>query len=191
MSGPASTTVDNGARRSREDKARVDWGGETAEIPRLRRTSKVSHWEVPPLHESPRAARRPSLDALLVTGLVAVVLAVLAWNIVGFPTASDDEGTYLAQAWAVRNGVGLAHYTYWYDHPPLAWIQLAALSWLPAALLPGSLAVAAGRLAMLPVAAASLALVYVFCRRLGLGRLVAAGALLLYCLLYTSDAADE
>ncbi len=85
-----------------------------------------------------------------------VILVVNAWNITGYPGLSDDEGTYLAQAWAVRNGSGLAHYTYWYDHPPFGWIQLAGLSWLPPMLLPDALAVAAGRLAMLPVFAVTL-----------------------------------
>lgn len=113
-------------------------------------------------------------DSWLVGAVVTLVLTVQAWNITGFPTASDDEGTYLAQAWAVRHGVGLAHYTYWYDHPPLGWIQLAGLSWLPEWLLPGSLAVGAGRLAMLPITAVTMVLVYVLCRRLGVARWAAA-----------------
>ena len=122
-----------------------------------------------PVEQAPPAPvpeRRSRTDLYLVGGLTAVVLAFLAWNITGFPTASDDEGTYLAQAWAVQHGQGLAHYTYWYDHPPLAWIQLAGLAWLPAVLGPDLLAVAAGRIAMLPVAAASLVLVYVIGRRM-------------------------
>ena len=126
--------------------------------------------------ESSAATRRgfSRAEIWLVAGLVMVVLAIQAWNITGFPTASDDEGTYLAQAWAVQHGIGLAHYTYWYDHPPLGWIQLAGVSWLPAWLMPDALAVGAGRLAMLPVTAVSLILVYVFCRRLGFARWSAA-----------------
>jgi hypothetical protein len=38
-----------------------------------------------------------------------VVMAVQGWNIADYPTLSDDEGTYLAQAWAVQQGEGLAH----------------------------------------------------------------------------------
>ncbi|MFD0597800.1 hypothetical protein ACFQZ4_40500 [Catellatospora coxensis] len=110
--------------------------------------------------------RLRSPGSLLVTGVTAIVLFVHAWNITGFPAASDDEGTYLAQAWAVQQGLGLGHYTYWYDHPPLAWIQLAALSWLPAALSDG-LAVPTGRYAMLAVTAAILLLTYLLGRRLG------------------------
>jgi hypothetical protein len=134
---------------------------------------------VPERVERPKA-RRKRADLCLAGGLTGVVLFFLSWNITGFPSASDDEGTYLAQAWAVQHGVGLAHYTYWYDHPPLAWIQLAGLSWIPALLAPDALAVAGGRVAMLPVVAASLLLVYLVCRRLGLARWTAALALLLY-----------
>src|SRR4051794_12493202 len=80
----------------------------------------------------PRSGRwRPSRDTVLVCALLAVVGCVYLPNITGFPGASDDEGTYLAQAWAVQHGVGLAHYTYWYDHPPLGWLQLAGVTWLP------------------------------------------------------------
>src|SRR5262249_45091263 len=105
---------------------------------------------------------------------------LLAWNMTGFPSASDDEGTYLAQAWAVQHGLGLAHYTYWYDHPPLAWVQLAAISWLPAMLDPGGLSVAVGRFSMLPVSAACLLLSYVLGRRLGLSRWASCLAIGLY-----------
>lgn len=128
----------------------------------------------------PPRRRRPSVDTLLSCALTVLVLGFLLWNITGYPTASDDEGTYLAQAWAVQHGQGLAHYTYWYDHPPLGWIQLAAASWIPATLLPDALAVGAGRLAMLPVVAVSLILVYRLGRRLGFTRWAAALALLLY-----------
>ncbi|GAA1833223.1 hypothetical protein GCM10009682_59520 [Luedemannella flava] len=122
---------------------------------------------------------RPSRDMLVIAALLVVVGCVYLPNIGGFPGASDDEGTYLAQAWASQQGLGLAHYTYWYDHPPLGWLQLAAISWLPAAIDPGGLAVAVGRYAMVPVVAAILALTYVLTRRLGFARPTAAAALLL------------
>src|SRR5688572_685097 len=139
---------------------------------------------VPPVPEQQRAAPAPKrgsrTDLYLAGGLAALVLFFLAWNITGFPAATDDEGTYLAQAWAVQQGEGLAHYTYWYDHPPLAWIQLAGLAWLPAAVAPDLIAVAAGRIAMLPVVTASLLLVYVISRRLNFSRWAAALALLTF-----------
>jgi hypothetical protein len=135
---------------------------------------------VPERRPAPARRRAPRTDLYLAAGLAAVVLFVLAWNITGFPAATDDEGTYLAQAWAVQQGHGLAHYTYWYDHPPLGWIQLAGLAWLPAVVAPELIAVAAGRIAMLPVVAASVVLVYVIGRRLEFSRWAAALALLTF-----------
>jgi 4-amino-4-deoxy-L-arabinose transferase-like glycosyltransferase len=128
----------------------------------------------------PVRRRKSRADLLLASGLTAVVLVLLSLNIAGFPAASDDEGTYLAQAWAVQHGKGLAHYTYWYDHPPLAWIQLAGLTWLPHAVAPHMLAVANGRIAMLPVVAISLLLIYLIGRRLQFARWAAALALLVF-----------
>jgi 4-amino-4-deoxy-L-arabinose transferase-like glycosyltransferase len=134
----------------------------------------------PPAATPTRSRRGPWLDIVVSAPLALLVLVLMAWNIDGFPGASDDEGTYLSQAWAVRHGLGLAHYTYWYDHPPFGWIQLALLSWAPALADPTALAIGAGRIAMLPVAGAALLLVYVVCRRLGMARWSAALGLLAY-----------
>lgn len=132
----------------------------------------------PPLRTTPgRAAKAPprlSVDTWVRLGLVAAAVVVQGVNIAGFPALGDDEGTYLAQAWAVREGLGLAHYTYWYDHPPVGWLQIAALSWLPGLLVPGELAVGAGRLVMPVFTAISVALLYTLARRLELPRSAAA-----------------
>ncbi|MEU1307960.1 phospholipid carrier-dependent glycosyltransferase [Streptomyces cinnamoneus] len=124
--------------------------------------------------------RRSRPDLLVCGGLLAAILLVQGWNITGFPALSDDEGTYLAQAWAVQEGKGLAHYTYWYDHPPLGWIQIALVTWIPAALSPDAMSVAPMRCAMLLVSAVSAVLVYVLGRRLGLQKWAAALAMALF-----------
>jgi 4-amino-4-deoxy-L-arabinose transferase-like glycosyltransferase len=131
-----------------------------------------------PAPETPSAGRaRPSVrlrssrpDLLLCGALLTVILVVQGWNIADYPTLSDDEGTYLAQAWAVQQGRGLAHYTYWYDHPPLGWIQIALLTRLPSAISPGSMTVGTMRFTMLLVGGVSAVLVYVLGRRLSLPR---------------------
>ncbi|MEU5979867.1 glycosyltransferase family 39 protein [Streptomyces sp. NPDC047315] len=119
-------------------------------------------------------------DLLICLGLVAVIVLVQGWNITNFPALSDDEGTYLSQAWAVQQGEGLAHYTYWYDHPPLGWLQLAGLTYLPALLAPEAMTVAPMRFAMLLISAVSAVLVYVLARRLFLPRWAAALATALF-----------
>ncbi|RJQ73047.1 phospholipid carrier-dependent glycosyltransferase [Pseudonocardiaceae bacterium YIM PH 21723] len=154
---------------------------------RLRRPQRDASWRPAPAPKPPKRARhrRPegsrfSSDTWIVLALLVVVLGVQAWNITGFPPISADEGTYLAQAWAVARGDGLAHYTYWYDHPPLGWMQIALLSWLPGLLAPGALAVAGGRLIMLVVTGAAVVLLYKLGDRLDLPRWASVLAVLLY-----------
>ncbi|RDG35268.1 ArnT family glycosyltransferase [Streptomyces corynorhini] len=124
--------------------------------------------------------RRSRSDLILCGVLLVAILVVQGWNIQHYPTLSDDEGTYLAQAWAVQEGKGLAHYTYWYDHPPLGWLQIAFLTWLPSLLSPDSMTVATMRAAMLLVSAASAVLLYVLARRLWLPRWAAGLAMALF-----------
>ncbi|MEO3856510.1 glycosyltransferase family 39 protein [Acrocarpospora sp. B8E8] len=102
---------------------------------------------------------------LPVAVLLVILIAAHAWNLADQPFPNDDEGAYISQAWAVQHGQ-LAHYTYWYDHPPLGWIQLAVLSWPGQWLLPGLPALVHGRIAMLVVLAITLLLVYTVARRL-------------------------
>lgn len=126
-----------------------------------------------PVPEARSASRTtPSIrpDLLLCGALLVAILTVQGWNIADYPTLSDDEGTYLAQAWAVQEGKGLAHYTYWYDHPPLGWIQIAVLTWIPKMLSPESMTVGSMRVTMLLISAVSAVLVYVLGRRLSLPR---------------------
>ncbi|MFF4502174.1 ArnT family glycosyltransferase [Streptomyces sp. NPDC001401] len=128
----------------------------------------------------PRRLRSSRPDLLLCGALLVAILVVQGWNIADYPTLSDDEGTYLAQAWAVQQGSGLAHYTYWYDHPPLGWIQIALLTWIPSWLSPGSMTVGSMRVVMLIVSAVSAVLVYVLARRLSLPRWAAGFAMALF-----------
>ena len=69
--------------------------------------------------------RRRWASLLIVTALVIVCIGATAHNIMNNPIRFKDEGVYIAQAWAIPNLHSLAHYTYWYDHPPLGWIQMS------------------------------------------------------------------
>ncbi|MFD8223669.1 ArnT family glycosyltransferase [Streptomyces massasporeus] len=124
--------------------------------------------------EPPSRLRSSRPDLLLCGVLLAAILVVQGWNIADYPALSDDEGTYLAQAWSVQQGNGLAHYTYWYDHPPLGWIQIALLTWIPALISPESMTVGTMRAAMLVISGISAVLVFVLGRRLALPRWAAA-----------------
>lgn len=128
----------------------------------------------------PRRVPRPdvTLDRLIAASLLLVVITVHALNIAGWPEFFDDEGTYLSQAWATYDGQ-LAPYTYWYDHPPAGWIQLAALAWMPALFFDGP-ALVTGRIAMLVFTAASVILLYGVTRRLNFNRPFAALTVLLW-----------
>jgi hypothetical protein len=125
-------------------------------------------------------AHRVSLAIVLV--LLTVTGVVHAWGMTAAPQRLDDEGTYVSQAWAVQHWRTLAHYTYWYDHPPLGWILLACYTTVTGAFARAPSAVAAGREFMLVCQLASVALLYLVARRLGLRRGAAAGAVLLFSL---------
>ncbi|MBB4712943.1 hypothetical protein BJ965_002825 [Streptomyces luteogriseus] len=124
--------------------------------------------------EPPSRLRSSRPDLILCGLLLAAILVVQGWNIADYPALSDDEGTYLAQAWSVQQGNGLAHYTYWYDHPPLGWIQIAVLTWIPALISPESMTVGTMRAAMLVISGISAVLIFVLGRRLALPRWAAA-----------------
>ena len=108
---------------------------------------------------------------LTLAGVLAVVGAAMAWNLQGWPgRVNDDEGTYVAQAWAMLHPHHLSHYTYWYDHPPLGWAAIAAHEWLTAGFRRDPSAVMAGRELMWLATLASCAVLYLLGRRLGLRR---------------------
>ena len=110
----------------------------------------------------------PHRTSLLSLGIpLVLVIVATAWNLQGWPGRVDeDEGTYVAEAWAMIFEHHLAPYTYWYDHPPLGWAQLAGYIWLTDGFARYSSSIEVGREFMLLVAVASSVLIYVLCRRL-------------------------
>ena len=112
-----------------------------------------------------------SRHTLVTVALLVLLVAAAVVHAVGMfdtPMRVDDEGTYVAQAWAVQHWGELAHYTYWYDHPPVGWIQIAAWTWLTDAFDRAPNAVAAGRELMLVLKVVGCALLWVLARRLRL-----------------------
>lgn len=124
-----------------------------------------------------RAHRR----ALVWLSPVLVVGAVVNFvNLGGAPQRIDDEGTYTAQAWAVANFGELAHYTYWYDHPPLGWLQIAGYAELTGAFARWDGAVLAARESVIVASLIAAVLLWVLARRVGLSRPSAAVTSLIF-----------
>jgi 4-amino-4-deoxy-L-arabinose transferase-like glycosyltransferase len=111
---------------------------------------------------------REHRTTLLALGIpLVLVIVATTWNLQGWPGRVDeDEGTYVSEAWAMIYQHHLAPYTYWYDHPPLGWAQLAAYIWLTDGFARYSSSIEVGREFMLLVTVASAAGIYVLCRRL-------------------------
>lgn len=114
--------------------------------------------------------------------VVSTALVLAGWNLLDAPAFQDDEGTYTAQAMSVLNG-SLAPYTYWYDHPPMGWLQLAAFAWIPHVLGLGQEAIVGQmRYVVAFFFVISTLLVYLLARRLELRITFAVLAALLFCM---------
>ncbi|MET4783656.1 glycosyltransferase family 39 protein [Glaciihabitans sp. UYNi722] len=114
---------------------------------------------------------------------VLVVAAVASFiNMGGSPQRIDDEGTYTAQAWAINALHELAHYTFWYDHPPLGWLQIAGYTQLTGAFGRYDVSVLAAREAVIVMSLIGVVLLWALSRRLGLSRPASAVAALIFAL---------
>jgi Dolichyl-phosphate-mannose-protein mannosyltransferase len=121
----------------------------------------------------------PSIPVL---GILLILTATVRLiNLMGSPARLDDEGTYMAQAYAVVEWGELAHYTYWYDHPPAGWLQLALWTVISGPGFGGN-AVAAGRYLMVIVAVITAALLWALARRVEMSRWAAAAAVAVFAL---------
>ncbi|MDT0351107.1 glycosyltransferase family 39 protein [Pseudonocardia charpentierae] len=122
------------------------------------------------------------LPTMLVGVLLLLTAAVRLINLTGAPQRIDDEGTYVAQAYALLHYGELSHYTYWYDHPPLGWLQIAGWFLLTGGPDAASTAVASGRGFMVIVAVITAALLWTLARRLGLSLAAAATAVAVFAM---------
>jgi hypothetical protein len=141
----------------------------------------------PPARPPSRAGQRLGLWvrshgwSIATLTVLMTVIAVVYWSgLSTYPRRVDDEGTYVAQAWAVQHWHVLSHYTYWYDHPPLGWILIAGWTWVTHAWDRVRYGVTAGREVMVLAHLLSCALMYVLVRRLDIRRSLAAVAIVLF-----------
>jgi Dolichyl-phosphate-mannose-protein mannosyltransferase len=141
----------------------------------------------PPLHARLRAFLlrmwRPRRAGILWLLPVVVAGAVVhAWGMTNFPRWVDDPGTYLSQAWSVQYEHNLSPYSYFYDHAPGGWIQIALWSMLTRGFDRYDSAMAFGNECMLISKVASIVLLYWLGRRLRFSRPAAAAAGLIFAL---------
>ncbi|HEX3333381.1 MAG TPA: hypothetical protein VHS57_03520 [Acidimicrobiales bacterium] len=129
-----------------------------------------------------RWLRRHRTSLIVLSCLLVVVGLVHGIGMTRMPLPVDDEGTYMAQAWSVQVRHALTPYTYWYDHPPLGWIQLAGWTLVTHGFSGATLAIDAGRRIMLLYALADAALLYLIARRLRLSRVWSSVAVLAFAL---------
>jgi len=120
-------------------------------------------------------------QSLIVVAVLVVGAGLLHGNnMFGSPARFDDEGTYVSQAWAFQTHGTLAYYTYWYDHPPLGWMLLAAWNLITFAA-PFHVSLwAADRVFMLVVDLVSCVLIFGTGRRYGFPRWAAALAVVVF-----------
>ncbi len=97
---------------------------------------------------------------IMVAALLSIAGLAHAINMFHLPYYENDEGTYMAQAWAVVREGRLAPYTYIYDHAPLGWLQIAAWTALTGGFHTFGMVDNSGRVFMLVLQVASTYLVY-------------------------------
>ncbi len=111
-------------------------------------------------------------------GLAALAFALVSgllthgYHLFEYPLYSTDEGIYVERAWAVIREDRLSPQTYYYDHAPGGWLQLAAWEFL----LPGHFEtfgnpVNSGRVLMLLLHLASVFFLFEIARKLSGGLL--------------------
>jgi 4-amino-4-deoxy-L-arabinose transferase-like glycosyltransferase len=118
-------------------------------------------------------------EAIMVVISLMGVLVAHAYNMFNFPRFELDEGTYMANAWAITQGM-ISPYSYGYGHPPLGWIQIAGWLQLTGGPFTFGNAINSGRVFMLFYAVGSALLVYLIVRRMTGSRSAALLALAIF-----------
>ncbi|HEU5014398.1 MAG TPA: glycosyl hydrolase family 8 [Roseiflexaceae bacterium] len=114
--------------------------------------------------------------------LVLVALLVHSYNMFGYPLYSGDEGIYMSQAYATARLGQITPYAYWYDHAPAGWILISLWSIFTGGFHTFGTAVDGGRVLMLLLHLAAVALLFRLSLRLTTSITVAMTAGLLFTL---------
>ncbi|SRR5712692_561486 len=119
------------------------------------------------------------LEAIIVMLGLAASVVLHAINIFNYPLYSQDEGTSMANAWAVLHGM-VTPYPYTYQQTPLGWLQIAFWVKLSGGLFTFGNAINSGRVLMLIFAVASALLVYLIGNRLSGSRTAGLLAMIIF-----------
>lgn len=121
-------------------------------------------------------------EIVLVIGLLVVSGVSHGYNMFGYPYYESDEGTYMAQGWAVAELGKLAPYTYWYDHAPAGWFLIALWLKLTGGLFTFGFSINSGRVLMLVLHVATTLLMYLVARKVTKSKIVGVLAGLMFSL---------
>ncbi|MBN1680484.1 MAG: glycosyltransferase family 39 protein [Anaerolineae bacterium] len=116
----------------------------------------------------------------ILAALLIIAAAAQAQNMFQFPYYHDDEGTQVANSWALATEGELSPYTYSYEDPPLGSIMLASWTSLVGGPSSFGFALNAGRVFMLLLHVVSTGLIYLIAKKLSLSDLAAAVATLVF-----------
>lgn len=118
--------------------------------------------------------------------LIVFLLIISAFahgaNMFHFPAYFDDEGIYMSQAWAVLEKGQLAPSTYFYDHSPLGWIQIAFWAFLTGGFSTFGFSLNSGRAFMFLFHIGSSLLLFLIAKKLSKNTASASMAVLLFSL---------
>lgn len=145
----------------------------------IRTRASASHRLLSALRSWPARHRR---SLLVLAPLLVVAGMVHAWGMETYPRWVDDPGTYLSQAWSLRYEGALSPYSYFYDHAPAGWIQMALWAALTAGFDRYDTAIGFGNECMLIAKLVSCAMLFALGRRVGLTRVGSAAAVAVFAL---------
>ena len=138
----------------------------------IHRQSQVSATHPPPHYDLTTKLLTPKKhlnffqrwEVLLIAFILLIVTLTQGINMFLYPYYEQDEGTYMSQAWAVVHLGRLAYYTYFYDHAPLGWIQIAAWTFMSGGFHTFGSAINSGRVLMFLFQLGSTVILYYIAR---------------------------
>lgn len=147
-------------------------------------SKKWGHKLMQVMKVNPQPLKSARQTLLILTLLLCIAAVSHSANMFHWPYFENDEGTYMSQAHAVMTTGRLAHYTYWYDHAPVGWIQIGFWGRMvePFVGVQAAFSIESGRVFMLVLHLASTVLIYGIARKITRSEVPAILAVLIFTL---------